>query len=114
MSDWSPAEKKIARRAYEAARAVVLAKTLAEFKAKAAAATTVDDMWAVQDYLRQQGRDLDELLDYRYSVLTMVFGRLIGEGHLQIDQLAGLSHDKLDEVQRLLSWRKQKGGAGDD
>jgi hypothetical protein len=105
MSDWSAAEKKIARRAYEAAREAVLAKTLAEFKAKAAAAATVDDMWAVGDYLRQQGRDLDELLDYRYSVLTMVFGRLIEEGHLQIDQLAGLSQDKLEEVQRWISRR---------
>ena len=42
--EWSNAEKKIARRAYEEARQAVLARTLAEFKAKAAAATTIDDM----------------------------------------------------------------------
>jgi Photoprotection regulator fluorescence recovery protein len=112
MSDWSAAEKKIARRAYEAARKVVLAKTLVAFKAKAAAAATVDDMWEVRDYLRQQGRELDALLDYRYSILTIVFGRLIEEGHLHADQLAGLSQDKLDEIQRWISRRAQGDGAG--
>lgn len=107
MSDWTSAEKKIARRAYEAARQAVLAKTLAAFKAKAAAASTVDDMWEVRDYLREQQRDLDELLDYRYSQLTIVFARLIEEGHLQADQLAGLSQDKLDEIQWWISRRNE-------
>jgi hypothetical protein len=109
MTEWTHAEKKIARRAFESARALVLAKTLAEFKAKAAAASTVDDMWAVADYLRQQGRDLDDLLDYRYSVLTLVFGRLIDLGHLQLSQLAGLSPDKLDEIRHWLSLRDRRG-----
>jgi hypothetical protein len=42
--EWSNAEKKIARRAYETARQAVLAKVLAEFKARAAAVATVDGM----------------------------------------------------------------------
>ncbi len=100
---WSDSEKKIARRAYEAARQTVLAGTLAEFKAKATAATTIDDMWSIVDALRQRRRELEELLDYRYSQLPLVFARLIVEGHLDERQLAGLSEDKLDEIRRFRS-----------
>ena len=65
MRERSKAEKRIARRAYEKGREAVLAKTLAEFKAKAAAATTIDDMWSLVDASRSLGQELDDLLDYR-------------------------------------------------
>jgi hypothetical protein len=106
---WSESEKKIARRAYEAARQAVLARTLAEFKAKAAAATTIDDMWSIVDESRQRRRELQELLDFRYSQLSLVFARLILEGHLGEQQLAGLSEDKLEEIRRDVSYFRSRG-----
>jgi hypothetical protein len=106
--EWSGSEKKIARRAYEAAADVVLARALAEFKAKAAAATTPTDMWDVEDFLRRRRRELDELLDYRYSQLVLVFGRLIHEGYLDEAQLAGLAEDKLAAIRRYLSFMEER------
>ena len=41
---WSDSEKKLARRAFEAALTHELAELMAEFKAKAAAAAEPDDM----------------------------------------------------------------------
>ena len=79
---WSASEKKVAHQAFEAARHSALAGIVAEFKAKAAAAATVSDMWAIEDYLGQRRREIEELFDYRYSQLPLVFARLIGEGHL--------------------------------
>jgi hypothetical protein len=73
MRDWSNAEKKIARRAYEEARQAVLARSLAEFKAQAAAATTIDDMWSIVDGSRERRREFEALLDYGYSQLPLVF-----------------------------------------
>jgi photoprotection regulator FRP-like protein len=101
---WSASEKKIARRAYEMARQVALAGTLAEFKANAAAVTTVDDMWSIVDRLHQRRRELQELLDYRYSQFPLVFARLILEGHLDEKELAGLAEDKLEEIRRSISF----------
>ena len=100
---WSASEKKIARGAYEDALESMLAKLVTEFKAKAAAATTPSDMWAVEDYLRQERRELDEIFDYRYSLLPLVFARLIREGHLDLARLNGLSEEKLEIVRRFLS-----------
>lgn len=99
---WSPSEKKIARRAYDTARAAVLAKALSEFKAKASAVATIDDMWAIGDCLREKGRDLDQMLDYRYSQLPLVFARLIREEYLDEKSLAGLAEDKLEDIRRVL------------
>src|SRR5215211_2351679 len=106
--EWTNAEKKIARRAFEAARQAVLARTLAEFKAKAAAATTIDDMWSIVDASRELRRDLEALFDYRYSQLPMVFARLIVEGYLEERQLAGLSEDKLEEIRRDVSFFRRR------
>lgn len=100
MREWTNAEKKIARRAYEAARQTVLAGTLADFKARAATATTIDDMWSIVDESRQRRRELEALLDLRYSQLPLVFARLIVEGYLDENQLTGLSEDKLEEIRR--------------
>jgi hypothetical protein len=102
---WSASEKKIARRAYEAALDVALAGVMEEFKAKAAAARTPSEMWAVEDYLRGRRREIDETFDYRYSRLPLVFARLICDGYLDEAQLGGLSEEKLEIIRHLLSLR---------
>lgn len=91
---WFDSEKKIARRAYQAALEKALAGTMAEFKERAAAAATWSDMWAIEDYLRQRRREIDEKFDYRYSQLLFVFAWLIHDGHLDEAQLTGLSDEK--------------------
>ena len=99
---WSASEKKIARRVYEAACESILARMVADFKAKAAAVATPSEMWAIEDHLRQQRRKIDEIFDYRYSQLPLVFARLIREGHLDEAQLSGLSEEKLEIIRGLL------------
>lgn len=109
MSDvsWSPAEKKIARRAYEAARMAALDATVAEFKARATSVSMPDEMWAMEDFLRRRRRELDEMLDYRYSMLPYVFAQLIRAGHLELSALDGLAEDKLADLRNLLSDRRR-------
>jgi hypothetical protein len=104
---WSGSERKIARRAFDTALESALAKIMAEFKAKAAAAVTPADMWDVEDWLRQRRREIDELFDYRYSVLTLVFRRLIAEGLLDEGQLAGLGKEKLMQIRRDVSFARR-------
>ena len=98
---WTGAEKKIARRAFDAALDVAVAGTMAEFKMKAAAVTTDSEMWALEDYLRTQRQNLEYLFDYRYSQLCLVFGQLIHLGHPDETQLAGLSDQHMTEIRRV-------------
>jgi hypothetical protein len=101
---WSPSEKKIARSAYDAALELALARIMAEFKRKAAAVTTPSEMWEIEDHLRQQRREIDDLFDYRYSQLPFVFARLIRDGLLDESRLAGLSEEKREIIRSFLSF----------
>ncbi|MGQ0684564.1 hypothetical protein [Bradyrhizobium sp.] len=101
---WSPAEKKIARRAFDQALQAALGRVMAEFKARASAASTSSQMWEIEDYLRRQRREIDEMFDYRYSQLIFVFARLIREGFLDENLLAGLSEEKRELVRSILSY----------
>ena len=64
---WSPSEKKVARAAFDKALERALASIMAEFKRRANAAATPSEMWEVEDYLKEQRRDLDRTFEYRYS-----------------------------------------------
>jgi len=101
---WSPSEKKIARRAFDAALKSALAKVMTEFKRMANAASTPSEMWVIEDYLRQQRREIEETFDFRYSQLPLVFARLIREGHLDESLLAGLSEEKREIIRSFLAF----------
>ena len=60
---WSASEKVLARRVFEAALAAELAEVLAELKAKAAAAALAEDVWAIEGFLRERRRAIDEKYD---------------------------------------------------
>jgi hypothetical protein len=104
---WTGSEKKIARRVFEEARQKVLAKALATFKAEAAVAD-IDEMWAMIDQLRERRKEIEQLLDFRYSQLTFVFARLVLEGYLDEQQLEGLSEDKREGIRRYISFVKSR------
>jgi hypothetical protein len=90
---WSSSEKTHARKLFDAALAAELAETVAEFKARAAAADSAESMWDIARYVNARGRDIDEKYDYRYSQLILVFARLFREGRIDEHQLAGFTDD---------------------
>ena len=100
---WSESEKRLSRRVYEAALEAELAEVMAEFKSKSAAVRTPEEMWALESYLAQQRREIQGKYDYRYSQLLFVFGRLVREGRVQIEQLQGFSEEKLYYIERIVS-----------
>lgn len=101
---WSQAEKKLARRVFEAALDRELAAVMAEFKQRAARASGPQEMWDVEDYLSAARREIDSKYDYRYSQLSLVFGRLLREGRIDEDELNGLSEDKLAHIRLIANF----------
>jgi DNA-binding MarR family transcriptional regulator len=100
---WSPSEMRVARKAFDAALDSALNKIMAEFKRRAAAATSPSEMWDVEDYLRAQRREINEVFDYRYSQLLLVFPFLIRLGHMEESLLDGLSEEKRDIIRSSLA-----------
>jgi hypothetical protein len=96
---WSPAEKAIARKVYEAALKQELEDVVRETKEMAAKIEQVGDVWDLEYYLTKRRLEIDRQYDYRYSVLPEVFGNLIRKGRVREEDLRGLSDDKLEYIQ---------------
>ncbi len=95
---WSPAEKAIARKAFEQALSREFEAVIRKTKEMAAKIEQPSDLWDLESYLGKRRREIDQQYDYRYSVLPIVFGSLIRKGRITEEELRGLSEDKLNRI----------------
>ena len=96
---WSKAEKKIAKEAFDKAyqrENKTLIKEIKEYKLE-----QPEDIWSLSEMLNKREKEIDQIYDYRYSQLVMVFAILIKRGFLSIDELDGLSEDKLEQIKKI-------------
>lgn len=99
-SNWTHSEKRVARRAFDAALQRELDAVMVEFKRRAGSAKEPEDMWSTETYLTHMRKEIDFKYDYRYSRLLFVFARLLREGWIDERALDGLSEDKLASIRR--------------
>jgi Photoprotection regulator fluorescence recovery protein len=95
---WSPAEKAIARKAFDRALQRELEAVARKAKQMAGKIKEPSELWELERYLTQRREEIDLKYDHRYSVLPLVFGDLIREGRLTEEELHGLAEDKLGYI----------------
>ena len=105
---WSDVEKKVARRAFDLGCERECRTIAAKVKKLMAQNANPRAIWAIEDYLFEQRRKFDEKYDYRYSVLISVFGRLLAERWLSVDDLAGLRDEKIERIEKFASFRNRR------
>lgn len=101
---WSADERKIARRAFDVAYRRQCDAAADKAKEMLARVSDPAGLWKVHDYLSRERKRVDETYDFRYSVLISILARLLDLGWLRPTDLAGLSDDKIKEIE---SWRKR-------
>lgn len=99
--NWSKSEKAIARRAFDVALSREFAALVDEVRKSAKNIADPADVWELHDFLGSRRKEIDEKYDYRYSVLIFIFARLINEGWLSEEELAGLGEQKLAAIRFL-------------
>lgn len=97
---WSPAEKAIARRAFDLALRRELDAVIGQAKDRAAKIERPTELWDLERDLTQRQKDIDRLYDCRYSVLPLVFRNLLRQGRHTEQDLHGLAEDKLALIRR--------------
>jgi len=100
---WSSKEKQVARAVFERATKAEEEELLQQFKAKAAALKSLEDLWTLQSTTRDSERDYQQKYDYRYPQLLVVFGRLVREKRISLDELHGFTDEKLKYIERIAS-----------
>jgi hypothetical protein len=91
---WSNTKKTIARKAFDLALKKELDAVIRDVKSRAARIEKPQDLWKLESYLTECRKEIDFKYDYRYSVLPVVFARLLRDGLLTEDDLQGLGEDK--------------------
>jgi Photoprotection regulator fluorescence recovery protein len=95
---WSRSEKVVARTAFDAALGRELHEVIQETQKMASQIQQSSDLWDLEHYLTQRRKEIDRKYDYRYSQLTLVFGKLLYEKRLREEELLGLGEDKLNSI----------------
>jgi hypothetical protein len=102
---WSQSEKRIARRLFDQALDCELTALIQETKARINQVSTPDQLFKIQDWLTSRRREIGETYDYRYSVLPLVFAKLLHRRLLSEDDLHGLSPEKVQLIRGLTRYR---------
>lgn len=97
---WSASEKKIARKAYDAAFERQCRAVTAEAKRMLENVSEPAEIWRVHDYLTERRRDVSRVYHFSYSDLDIVFSRLMSDGWLTEADLAGLRPEKIANIRR--------------
>jgi hypothetical protein len=95
---WSKKEKEIARGAFKVTLERESLDLLSRLKEMADTAENREDVWKIHDFLTERRTEIDQKYDYRYSMLIPIFGRLIREGWIRLDELEGFNEDKIAEI----------------
>jgi Photoprotection regulator fluorescence recovery protein len=105
---WSPAEKSVARKVFDEALQRELADVMHEAKRRALGIAAPSELWELEEYLRESRKKINDKYDYRYSNLLDVFGWLLREERISIDELRGLDDEKVAYIRMLAGfWEKQ-------
>lgn len=108
--EWSKAEKRIARRAFELAYRRECQAIAERVQRMATAIHEPQDLWRIHDLLTKRRRETDKKYDYRYSVLPEVFARLLREGWLTEADLQGLDETKIARIRQIATFAASTGG----
>ena len=102
--NWSQKEKKITRTAFNKAYDSEMKYIDIALRKRVSEIREAQDIWETHDFLTEQRNQIDRKYDYRYSVLIGVIGRLIREGLIRKEDLAGLSEDKMEAIEGIASF----------
>lgn len=98
VDTWSEAEQAIAKAAFDQAYARALSQLVAAVQAQAAQLNQADSVWALHDFLSIERHTIEGRFDFRLDGILFVFASLVKDQLLQLNELEGLSADKLAKV----------------
>ncbi len=101
MDKWSATERKVARKAFDSAFQKECSQILSDVKKMAMDASKPPDLWDIRRYLDERLKEVERKYDYRYGVLPYLFARLLNEGWISLEDIAGLGEDKIEHIRTM-------------
>jgi hypothetical protein len=98
VDSWSQAEQAIARSAFDQAYGRAVSQLVTAVQSRAADLGDADAVWALHDFLSIERHTIEGRFDFRLDGILFVFASLVKDQLLQLEELEGLSADKLAKV----------------
>jgi hypothetical protein len=99
--EWTKTEEDVAKKAFEIAYKREIDSLISSVHHQIESLVEVDDMWRLHDFLSVKRHEIDGRYDFQLAILVFVFADLVKTGLLKIDELQGLSTDKIAKIAAL-------------
>jgi len=98
LEGWSDAEQGIAKQAFERAYGRAIVQLIQSVQARSEQLGSAEGVWALHDFLSIERHTMEGRFDFRLDGILFVFASLVKEDLLQLDELQGLTADKLAKI----------------
>jgi len=98
LDGWTEAEQTIARVAFDRAYTRAIEKLILTVKNRSEALSSSEMVWALHDFLSIERHTIEGRFDFSLSEILFLFASLVKDNLLQLDELEGLTADKLSKV----------------
>lgn len=98
LAGWTVEEQDLARRVYQRAISREVETLIETLRSQAADLRGTEDIWRLHDFLSGQRHAIEGRLEFRLSGVLFVFAGFIRDGLASLEELEGLSVDKLAKV----------------
>jgi hypothetical protein len=98
VDTWSDAEQGIARTAFETAYSRAVTRLVASVQTQASSLSDASSVWALHDFLSIERHTIEGRFDFRLDGILFVFASMVKDQLLQLEELEGLTADKLAKV----------------
>lgn len=98
LEGWSEREQSIAKEAFERAYGRAVSELIRTIKTRSETLSSAEAVWELHDYLSIERHTIEGRFDFRFDGILFVFASLVKDDLLSIDELEGLTEDKLSKI----------------
>jgi hypothetical protein len=101
QSVWSAEEWDVVQHAIDTAYSREVAELIESLQSRLPNLGCPDDVWNLHDYLSAKRHEMDGKYDRREASLLFMFAGLVKDGLLRVEELEGLSREKIIKISAL-------------
>jgi hypothetical protein len=98
LDGWSEPEQTIARAAFETAYGRAITQLIEAVRQRSDSLSSAQGLWDLHDFLSIERHTMEGRFDFRIEGILFVFASLVKDDLLQLDELNGLTADKLSKI----------------
>ena len=98
LEGWSDSEQAIAKEAFERAYGRAVNQLISTIKMRSESLRSADGVWDLHDFLSIERHTIEGRFDFRLEGILFVFASLVKDNLLLIEELEGLTEDKLAKI----------------